>query len=167
LLRTHNREITCGLFGHSFEEYRDRYGDDLRLIQKYQIELYKLIDEQIATGMRSFVSLLQPGVALWMSDYVLMQRDALRHLGLQLHILYTQPALNSADGLGKKVLQCADSTALIHSHRAFNQFLELIERSIKMLVVERYSGIEVLCSYATSVGIHVQRYAMPELVNCN
>jgi len=165
LSQEHGREVTCGLFGHSFEEYRDRYSDDLRLIQNYQIELYKLIDEQIATGMRDFVTLLKPGAALWMSDYVLTQRAALDYLNLQLHIIYTKPTSQYTDDLAIKVLRYADSATPIHSHRVFNQFRALMERSSRMLIIERCSDADVLCSYAERAGIEVLRYAMPNLVS--
>jgi len=165
LARTHSRESTCGLFGHSFEEYREQYGDDLRLLQNYQIELYKLIDLQIEMGMRSFVSLLQPGAALWMVDYVISQRNALSDLNLQLHVLYTDPATHPKDDfLANKIKHYADSATPIHSHRVFNQFRMLMERSSRMLVVERCSDADVLCTYAEKAGIKVFRYAMTDIV---
>ena len=166
LTQMHSRESTCGLFGHTLEEYREQYGDDLRLMQNYQIELYKLIDVQIEIGMRNFVSLLQPGAALWMAEYVLSQRNAIPSLGLQLHVLYTDPATHPKDdSLAKKIKHCADSATPIHSHRVFNQFRTLMERSSRMLVVERSCDADVLCSYAERAGIKVLRYAMTDLVS--
>ena len=164
LIRTRNRKTTCGLYGHSFEEFRDWYGDDSRLIKNYQIELYKFINEQIAAGMRDFVSLLKPGAALWMSDYILTQRATLYHLDLQLHIIYTKPASQYTDDLEKKVLHFADTATPIHSHRVLKQFRALMERSSRMLIVERSSDAGIFCSCAERAGIKVFRYAMTELI---
>jgi len=152
------------LFGHTLAEYRDLYGDDLRRMQNYQIALYTIIDEQIAAGMRHFASLLRPGAALWMSEYVLMQRLALGHLGLQLHILYTQPALTEADGLAHAVLRGANTTALIRARNEAGQLHKLMERSGRMVIVGRCAGTEDLCACAKSEGIAVFRYAMADLI---
>lgn len=160
------RDISCGLFGHTLEEYIMENGKNLRRLQDHQRTLYRLVAEQIGAGMQHFYTVLTPGAALWMADYVLLEDRAMSHLNLQLHILADKEPVGDPEDLAERVYAQASTRHILQTKHKADSFRWLMQNCSRILFIERYEGHDVLCSYAESEGVEVIRHTMPNNLPC-
>lgn len=156
-----SRDISCGLYGHSFDEYLAENDIEMQNLQDYQLMLYKLVDEQIHTGMRRFFSPLVPGAALWMAEYVLCQKRAMDTAGIELHILTDKIPSGIKGQLIEEVLNGASSIHIIPVKHKMDYFRELMNHCSKIITVENCGVNDIIRAYAQSKGVTVIQRGMP------
>lgn len=156
-----DRDISCGLFGHSYDDFRAENDTELRVIQDYQLMLYKLVDEQIHAGMRHFYAPLETGAALWMAEYVLCEKRAMDTAGIELHILADKIPPDIKGELFEEIIEGASTINIIPVEHRMDYFRELMKYCCKIISVERCVKNEILSAYARSEGVTIIQRGMP------
>lgn len=157
-----SQDISCGLYGHTFDDYCAENDIGMQKLQDYQLMLYKLVDEQIHKGMRHFYAPLEPGAALWMAEYVLCEMRAMDTAGIELHILTNKTPSATSEQLVDDVLSGANAIHVLPAEHRMDYFRELMKRCNRIIAVERFGKNEILRAYARSEGVTVIQRDMPK-----